>query len=288
MKKFSESQLSIFDSPEPLDFKALFQKIESLKSWLYKANGLGMMSIIDQIFSENNYTSPVSQNQIEKFNRGIELLKRTSMPLEYINSQMAYKLPGGIRNAKLVLDESGEWHYINKLNTSYSDLSELLVELIKRGCDNNYEKGKIVYDSIMNNPTQGLLSIKPHLKRLITYYFIEKGKGLEDFKKFTNSSTRMSKIGEAAEDRIIAFLQSNGLSIAYSGGNGDFLDMLFGTDIIAFCQNSRFQENIGYKTVQVKNRITDWSNLSHYKVDWVAEASPIKVYNLKDKSIVNF
>ena len=54
MKKFSESQLSIFDTTEPLDFKALFNKIERLQSWLYKSNGLGMMSIIDDIFKEFN------------------------------------------------------------------------------------------------------------------------------------------------------------------------------------------------------------------------------------------
>lgn len=281
MKKFSESQLSIFDSNDPLDFKSLFRKIEPLQSWLFKSNGLGMMAIIDDIFKENNYQSTLSIKQIEKFNYGIELLKKTSMPSTYIDSQLAYKIPGGIRSAKLVLDENGEWHHVNKLNTNYSDLSELLVELIKRGCDNNYERGKVVYESIMENPTKGLLSIKPHLKRLIEHYFIEKGKGLDDFKKFTNYSTRMSKIGEEAEDKIIAFLQSKGLSIAYSGGNGDFLDMIFGTDIIVFLPTNE------YKTVQVKNRINDWAKLSHYKVDWVAEANPPKIYNLKDKSIVN-
>ena len=203
------------------------------------------------------------------------------MPIQYINSQLAYKLPGGINSARLVLDESGNWHHVNKLNTNYSDLSELLVELIKRGCDNNYEKGKIVYDSIMNNPTQGLLNIKPHLKKLIIHYFIDKGKGLDDFKKFTNYSTRMSQIGEEAEDRVIAFLESKGMSIAYSGGNGDFLDMIFGTDIIAFSQS------LGFKTIQVKSRITDWSKLSHYKVDWVVDASSNTIYKLEDKSIVS-
>jgi len=281
MKKFTESQLSIFDSNDPLNFKALFRKIEPLQSWIFKSNGLGMMTIIDDIFKEYNYETKLNQKQIDKFNHGIELLKKTSMPIEYINSQILNKLPNGINNKKLVLDENGEWHHVNKLNTNYSDLSELLVELIKRGCD-NYEKGKIVYDSIMENPTRGLLSIKTHLKRLIIHYFIEKGKGLDDFKKFTNYSIRMSKIGEEAEDRVSAFLQSKGLSIAYSGGNGDFLDMIFGTDIIIFSPTSN-----EYKTVQVKNRINDWSKLNHYKVDWVAEANPVKIYNLKDKSIVN-
>jgi len=281
MKKFSESQMSIFDSTEPLDFKALFRKIEPLQSWIFKSNGLGMMAIIDDIFKEYHYETKINQKQIDKFNHGIELLKKTSMPIEYINSQILNKLPNGIKDKKLVLDENGDWHHVNKLNTNYFDLSELLVELIKRGCDNNYEKGKAIYDLIMENPTKGLLSIKTHLKKLIVHYFIERGKGLDDFKKFTNYSIRMSKIGEEAEDRVSAFLQSKGLSIAYSGGNGDFLDMIFGTDIIVCLSTNE------YKTVQVKNRINDWTKLSHYKVDWVAEANPPKIYNLKDKSIVN-
>jgi Holliday junction resolvase-like predicted endonuclease len=280
MKKFSESQMSIFDSTESLDFKSLFKKIESLQSWIFKSNGLGMMSIIDDIFKEYNYETPLNQKQIDKFNQGIELLKKTSMSSTYIDSQLSYKIPGGIRSAKLVLDENGDWHHVNKLNTNYSDLSELLVELIKRGCDNNYERGKVVYDAIIDNPSKGLLSIKPHLKNLIIHYFIKNGNGLDDFKKFTNYSIRMSKIGEEAEDNVIAFLQSKGVTIAYSGGNGDFLDMIFGTDIIVFLNNE-------YKTVQVKNRINDWNKLSYYKVDWVAETNPIRVYNLNDRSIVD-
>ena len=81
MKKFSESQISIFESPEPLDFVALFEKMKNLKSWLYTSTGLGMMSIIDDIFKEYNYETLLNQNQIDKFNRGVELLKKTSMPL---------------------------------------------------------------------------------------------------------------------------------------------------------------------------------------------------------------
>jgi hypothetical protein len=286
MKKFSESQNSVFESFEPLDFEALFEKISPLKSWLYKSTGLGLMSIIDEIFAEENYTSPLNQKQIDKFNFGVELLKRTSMPLEHINSRISQKLPGGIQNAKLVLNENGEWHYVNKLNTNYLDLSDLLVELIKRGTQRNYSKGKVVYDSIMKDPIRGLLNIKPHLKRLIIYYFVQNGLGLQDFKKLTRWSKKMSDVGEIAEDSVSAFLQLKRLEIAYSGGNGDFIDMVFGVDLITFCHTNKNPDLIGYKSIQVKNRIDDWSKLSYYKVDIIAETNPIRFYNLKDKSIL--
>ena len=287
MKKFSESQISIFDRTESLDLKELFNKISKLKSWLYTSTGLGMMSIIDDIFKEYNYETPLNQNQIDKFNRGVELLKKTSMPLDHINLRLSQKLPGGIQSKKLVLDENGEWDYVNKLNTNYLDLSDLLVELIKRGCERNYEKGKVVYDSIMQDPIKGLLNIKPYLKKLIIYYFIKNGLGLEDFKKLTVYSKKMSKIGEAAEDSVTAFLQSKGFLIAHSGGNGDFIDMVFGVDLIIFCHTNKNPDLVGYKSVQIKNRIDDWSKLSHYKVDIVAETRPIRFYNLRDKSVLD-
>jgi hypothetical protein len=203
------------------------------------------------------------------------------MPISYIDSQLSYKLPNGIGGAKLVLDNNGNWHHVNKLNTNYLDIADLLAELVMRGIGRNYEKGKDVYDLIIKNPTEGLLSIKSFLKKLIIFYFIDNGKGIEDFKSFTKYSTKMSEIGEAAENKVAGFLESKEFMIIYSGGNGDFIDMIFGCDIIVF------KDEYGYKSVQVKNRISDWSRLSHYKVDWVAETNPILIYNLVDRTMVD-
>ncbi len=275
-----ENQLTFTESDIPNRDK-LFRTIESLGTWVYRSNGLGMMKMIDDIFEEYKYTSPLTEEQINKFNHGLNLLKMTSMPESYINSQIRYKLPNGIQNAKLVLDDNGNWHHINKLNTSYSDISDLLTELVMRGLKKNYEKGRLIYDSIISDAHNGLLSIKPYLKRLIIHYFIENGNGIDDFKLFIRSSTRMSDVGERAEILVLNYLKSKNFRIEYSGGNGDFIDMIFGTDLII--SNPDF----GYKTVQIKNRISDWSKLSHYKVDWVAETSPIRIYNLINKTLVN-
>lgn len=276
----NENQLE-FVEPDIPNRDKLFKSIESLGNWLYKSNGLGMMKIIDDIFEEYNYESALTQKQIDKFNYGLNILRRTSMSESYINSQLKYKLPNGIRSKKLVLDDNGNWHHVNKLNTNYSDISDLLTELIMRGLKKNYEKGRLVYDSIIKDARLGLLSIKPYLKKLIIYYFIENGKGIDDFKSFTKFSTIMSDIGEKAENSILNYFKSKNFRVEYSGGNGDFIDMIFGTDLIIS------HPDFGYKTVQIKNRISDWSKLSHYKVDWVAEASPIKIYNLTDRTLVS-
>ena len=268
MKTFS----SILESLNPEMKVALLNRINTLGQWLYKSDGLGMMAIIDKIFEEQNYTQKIGFKQIAKFNQGLDILKKTSMNTGgYIQNQIRYRLPNGIENAKMVLT-NGEWDYVNKLNTNYSELAEFLSELVCRGVDNNPEKGQIVYDNIMNNPKDGLLSLKPHLKRLIEIYFIERGNGIEDFKSFTRQIKKMSAIGENAEDNIVKKLTENGIEIKYQGGNGDFIDMIFGTDIIIY------DKNLGYKTIQVKNRI-NWDQLGHYKVDWIAEGVTLKIFD---------
>jgi hypothetical protein len=238
------------------------------------------MKIIDEIFTEYKYETPISQDRIDKFYQGLEALKKTSMPISHIKSQISFKLKGDIKNAAFVLDENNNWHPVNKLNTNYSDLSDLLTELIMRGMNRNYEKGKSIYDSVLKNPNEGLLSIKPYLKKLIIFYFIVNGNGIEDFKSFTKFSRNNSVIGEQSENKVIDFLKYNEFTIVYSGGNGDYIDMLFGVDLIVF------RDDYGYKSVQVKTKISDLKKYAYYKVDWIAETNHITIYNLKDETLV--
>jgi hypothetical protein len=86
-----------------------------------------------------------------------------------------------------------------------------------RGISRNYEKGKAIYDLIVKNPKDGLLSIKVYLKKLIIFYFIDNGKGIDDFKSFTEYSKKMSKAGEDSENKVNGFLKYNEFTIVYSG-----------------------------------------------------------------------
>lgn len=276
MKKFT----SLFESTSE-ERSLLFDKISNLKNWLYQSNGLGMMSIIDDIFEENGYCQKITMKEVAQFEYGLDILKKTSMSQDYINQQLSRKLPGGILNAKLVKDKNGDWDYVNKLNTNYSDLSDLLTELIMRGMHNNPERGKVIYDSIIKNPTDGLLLLKPHLKKLIVKYFIENGNGLDDFKSFTKFSRKMSNIGEFCETKISDKLVSNGFEIKYRGGNGDFIDMLFGTDIIVY------RDDFGFKTIQVKNTIY-WNRVDYYQVDWIGDGQSLKLYDRINRKEIDF
>jgi len=272
MKKFS----LIIENFNPEEKEALFNRISPLKTWLYKSDGLGMMNIIDSIFEENNWRQRISQESILKFNRGLDILRQSSMSQYNINKQLQRKLPSGINNATAVL-ENGEWHLVNKLNTNYSDLADLLSDLILKGKDSNPEKGQLIYDSIIQDPKGGLLRLKPFLKKLLLKYFPT----LEDYKSHTKFAKEMSEIGERSEDRIRDILIDVGFEIKYQGGNGDFIDMLFGTDLI--CWNKHF----GLKTIQVKSSI-NWDQVAYYEVDWIGEGRSGKIFDKKTKVEISF
>ena len=55
MKKFS-----IILESNSEERRLLFNKISSLKSWLYKSNGLGLMETIDTIFKENGWETKLT------------------------------------------------------------------------------------------------------------------------------------------------------------------------------------------------------------------------------------
>lgn len=275
MKKFS----IILESELSKEKDILFTSINRLSDWLYKSTGLGLMSTIDQIFLEQGWCENISFKEVAQFNKGLELLRKTSMDESWINERISWKIPNGkIENVKLVKDELGEWHHVNKLNTNYSDLSDMLSEMIMRSIEVDRERGMVAYKSILEDPKQTLLKWKPQMKKLLEKYFIQLGEGLDDFKKFTKFSKKFSIIGERSEDSIVSYLIDNGFEISYQGGNGDFIDMIFGVDLIVF------REDFGFKTIQVKT-VINWPSVAYYKVDWIAD--PRKIFDKTTKEEIN-
>lgn len=268
----------IFESIE--EKNQLREELRKLKGWLYKSNGLGLMETIDKIFLEQGWEQKISFKEVANFNKGLDLLKKTDIDKNWMQERMKWKFPEGIENEKLVKDEFGEWHYVNKLNTNYDDLSDMISEMVMRSIEVDAEKGRKAYNDLMQYPKKTLLSWKPYMKKLLEKYFIELGNGLDDFKKFTKYSKKFSDIGEAAEDKIVNLLEENEFTISYQGGNGDFIDMVFGVDLIVF------REDFGYKTIQVKNYI-NWESVEYYKVDWIASGKLTKIFDKKTKNEVD-
>ena len=261
----------------------LKSRISEQGMWLYTNDGLNMMVIINEILDV--YKTNLNESEILRFNEGLNILRKTNFP--NIDGLLKYKIPNGIENQKLVkIDES--WSFVNKLNTNYSDLTDLLVSLIEKMVLHNDSSVRSyvtdIYNTIMVDTRNGLLKLKPKLKGAINYYFIQNGNGLSDFLLFTENTKRNSFYGELSEDSTVAYLISKGFDICYRGGNGDFIDMLFGCDIIVY------REDCGYKTVQVKSYKPSDSNLQYYKVDWlsVSRNGITIITDLKNKFEIKF
>ena len=246
------------------------KRFNNLKSWLLFKDGLGLKDSIESVLSDL-YTEIPSED-MDKFMKGVELIQQSG---KYSDSEIE-KNTERIKNAKLIYID-GKWHFVNKLNTNYTDISELITEIIVR-------MGKIneTFDFLNKKPSENDLkmfltkSIKPNFKKFIDEYFKDKMEILD----FTRNSQYNTEIGERAEDIIEELLENNGFNILYRGGNGDLVDMIFGADIIA----ERF--DYGIVLIQVKLSGPNWDSLGRYKVDFIGIGNG-KIYDAKTKKLLD-
>jgi hypothetical protein len=199
-------------------------------------------------------------------------------------SQKVEDFKRDIDNISYVMNESGKWHPINKLNTNYSDISELLSFMVKkffgeRSSDTFFEKllnrdnayeflksydGSNPFISSLKKQYEGnkqlsldqLLVLSSTATNVINHdFFIKEGLEkvfskkvkltIDEIKTFINNTTKNSYEGEVIENIIEGVLEDNGWKIIHKGGNGDFIDMKFGIDLI-------IEKKGIYRFVQVK------------------------------------
>lgn len=238
----------------------LCYKIISLKTWLFKPWGLDLRNIIENKIDK--LKSEIPENLKEKFIKGAELLYSSGKISEERKNDF---IENDVKNGRLVY-VNGEWQPINKLNTNYYDLGELLTDLLYRGGQNVDP----IIQSIIENPKNGLTKIKPRLEELINKYF-EDPSILNDYTKVTDET---SKMGQVAEDKVKNELENLGFKEEYVGGNGDLIDMVFGTDLIMSSPEH------GLKTIQVKETENAFRREEKYPyVDWIIIANPFTIYD---------
>ena len=240
-------------------------KIGTLKSNLHKDEGIGLKKIIKKRTYELG--SEIPKDLQSKFIQGAELLQSLGKISETEKNNFINKRVKGDRLVYL----NGEWQPINKLNTNYYDLAELLTDLIYKGGN----KSKNIIQEIINDPNGALKKIKPYLERLLTKYFED----VEELLNYTKNTQRTSAIGESAEQRVKEHLQNKGFKVEYEGGNGDLIDMVFGTDLIMS------HSDFGTKTIQVKANEEAYDKDYEY-VDWVIIATPFTIYDNKTKETI--
>lgn len=221
--------------------KLLCNNIEKLTYWLSDRSGLGMKDVINELLSENvscedlngKYQEPLSYLH----RKGVDgIIKRVD------DSYYTRKLS----NCCLVKDENGEWDYVNKLNSSYSDLSELLTTLFLKG-------GQVDKLSQMNTPElkEYLLSLKGKtMLKLFKKYFT-----FEEYKDFTYNTRNNTIIGDRVENMVRDMLVNDGYTTLYEGGNGDFIDMLYGIDLIMEKDGEIYLVQVKSKSYKAKKSI---------------------------------
>jgi hypothetical protein len=235
-------------------------KIGSLKGLLSRSNGLDLKTVIEKQISDLETEIPKDLQKkfidcaifLESLGKITEDKKNDFIENNVINNKLVYL--------------NGEWQPINKLNTNYYDLAELLTELIYKN------KNNTTFQAIIKDPKTTLMRMKSELKKMIEDYFDDPMMLLD----YTKNIQRTSQQGESAEQRVKEHLQDKGFKVEYEGGNGDLIDMVFGTDLIM--SHPKF----GVKTIQVKANEKAYDQDYKY-VDWVIIASPFTIYDNKTK-----
>ena len=275
------------------------RRLNSFKYWLYKSwvykkeglelikkEGLGIEKIIDEILDP--LKSNIRQEEIDKHIFGINLLKNNGNISEIQHNNFIKNLP----NRKLVytnnnreIDSNGVWNYVNKLNTNYSDIADILTELLIRSYTNGSLTSKNIIDSLLSKDSDEeskniLLKHKHKIPQLFTTYLTSPMELLN----FTNNIKVNSDYGEKLENNIIKKLKSNGAELLYKCGNGDFIDMLISVDFI-------IKTKKGISTIQSKSNesqldtfIIDYNNGKHKAVDLVIypKNSKYVIFMVKD------
>lgn len=273
MKNILKEQLS--SNPDKV-----FNTLNGLKSWLSRSNGLGLQSVVGNILEEMK--SNISDEEIEKYTDGANILKNNGKISESSYNMFLNDLP----NKNLVYVD-GKWHPVNKLNTNYYDLAKLLTDLLFKSKNNGRPAATEIIQTIEktndeNEVKKVLLKYKSNMSGLFSQYL----ESPEELLGYTDNIRKNSEWGERIENEVANKLLSiPGYELLYQGGDGDFVDMVFSTDLI-------FKSSRGeVKTIQVKSSeaqakafIKDVNEGRHSAVDILIYPvrDEFKIYSVKD------
>lgn len=209
---------------------SIIEELSSLRSNLFKPRmhgGIWMRRIIDNILTP--LTVKISKDSLLKIREPLmELIEDGRVNEREFDTIM------GIKRIEY---QNGDWHPANKLNTNYSEQSELIYDVMEK-------EGMIddLVDAIQSGKSNLIdFLIKSDLETLIRKHYEP-----EDLLTYTNNITKYSKYGSAGEASVVDDLKKHGWDILYRGEDGCPIDMVLYTDIIAINPAGVL------KTIQVK------------------------------------
>ena len=161
-----------------------------------------------------------------------------------------------LMDIKMIYDDNGKWTPINKLNTNYSDLSVLVVDiLVKEGkciC-------KIVEDLKKKDNTV-ILDLADRMTKEPEYFYQTYLKG--NFDKYVENNRRNTLRGNETELFVVDELVKLGYKIIFVADEGSPIDTKLSVDIIMEKDNKAFKfqvKSIGSIT-ELKETPCDISN----------------------------
>lgn len=217
-------------------------KINKLGGWLLEDRGLGLKDKINDIL--NDIKTNISEDEIKKYTYGVNLLRANGNISDMEYRRFIDTLPK--KKSVYIL---GEWHPVNKLNTNYSDISQLLNDLLVESKNEGELPSIKIIDVIRNTENikdveDILYSNKDHIKGLFDRYISTPDQLLG----YTNNIKKNSEWGEKIENEVVETLLSiPDYKLLYKGGDGDFIDMIFSVDLIFKSPTNQT------KTIQVKS-----------------------------------
>ena len=262
-------------------------RLSSFTYWLYDEKFLGLQKVIDDILKP--LETKLSEEEKNKHIFGANVLRSNGKITESQYNNFIDKLS----NRTLIytdengdIDPKGKWHYVNKLNTNYYDLAELLTELLIRSYNNNSVVSESIIRSLIGKSSDDetknvLLKHKHKLPQLFNDYL----KSPQELLKFTNAIQRTSMMGEKLEDDIVKRLTDIGYDVIYQGGNGDYIDMVYSIDFIIKGKDKVYTVQSKTTQNQVDKFINDIGRGKYKEVDLLIYPSntKYKIFMVKDK-----
>lgn len=226
---------------EPVSFnrKEIKNKLNNLYNFLHRREGLGLQSVIDGLLKPIEKPIPESDKR-----EVMGWLFKLQSHGKFDKKKLNYLIRSlhGLRRVEV----DGKWHIVNKLNTNYTLLAELVTDLLFES-----ESNDVLQEISESNSEKELQNILLKNKDLIKNLFIEnfEPNGLVEIAD--NKLGESDRIGLATENEVVEWLKNkdwgggNYMKVERQGGDGDFIDMKLTADLIV-------SFNGRYRIVQVK------------------------------------
>jgi hypothetical protein len=271
LKTFESYSYRIGDVFTDYNQKKLCQNLYKIGKWL--VDDYGLKEVINELLSKHKITD----DSIDEYQDALKILKETGRFDDIFIEDGIYKHEK-FKSTSLVYDINGEYHYVNKLNTNRGDLSELLTKII-------FEKNL----GYVSNYTEDDLKEFLIKHRNIIVKYIEKEFNIDDIKEFTRNSKSNTEYGEKVEKYVESILNKSGFTtVIQSKGDGDFIDMIFGIDLI---MDYKGRIILCQVKPTVKQSISASENNYYRRIDYFISpvsgiGSDIIIYNRKGDSFI--